>query len=237
MRQAVKPAVGKGLRSIGLATALLAVALPFGGGVTAKPVTNTKILHYSISASTARGLDDQMSSLGPYHGSERAYANIVIKPNYDGKLVQGRFCRLENFKVTADFTMTLPVLAPGLKLTKSLNSKWKSFSAFARRHEETHRAIWLECLAKAERRVLALRVADCGTLSREVDRIFENEWQICERRQQAFDASERTKLLRHPLLVAASRVRQTATTTTTTTTSLSTRANSNTRSFPNLGRN
>lgn len=121
-----------------------------------------------------------------------------------------------------------------MKLGKTLNGQWKSFTAFARRHEETHRAIWLECLAKAERRALALRVSDCSVLSGEVDKVFEAEWQICERRQQAFDASERAKLMRHPLIVAASRVRQS---TTTTTTSLSTSSNSNARSFPNLGRN
>ncbi|MGE4244924.1 MAG: DUF922 domain-containing protein [Parvibaculaceae bacterium] len=222
------------MRAIGLAAvAALAVSAPFGGGAAGKPVTTTKIVNYTVSASTASGLDSEMASLGPYHGSERAYANIVVRPNYDGKLVQGRICRLENFKVTAGFTMTLPVLARGTKLTKTLNSQWKSFANFARRHEETHRTIWLECLAKAERRALALRVADCGTLSREVDKVFETEWQICERRQQAFDAAERTKLMRHPLIVAASRVKQT----TTTTTSLSTRSNSNSRSFPHLGRN
>lgn len=235
MRQSVGRAAQRGVCAIGLVAATgLMVALPWGASAVGKPVTTTKVVHYSVSASTANGLDEQMSSLGPYHGSERAYANIVVRPNYDGKLVQGRFCRLEDFKVTAGFTMTLPVLASGVKLGKTLNGQWKSFTAFARRHEETHRAIWLECLAKAERRALALRVSDCSVLSGEVDKVFEAEWQICERRQQAFDASERAKLMRHPLIVAASRVRQS---TTTTTTSLSTSSNSNARSFPNLGRN
>lgn len=95
--------------AIGLVAATgLMVALPWGASAVGKPVTTTKVVHYSVSASTANGLDEQMSSLGPYHGSERAYANIVVRPNYDGKLVQGRFCRLEDFKVTAGFTMTLP---------------------------------------------------------------------------------------------------------------------------------
>lgn len=229
MRQAVNLAAGGRLRALRIGTALLAVAAPFGG-LAAKPVTTTKIVRYTVSASTASGLDEQMSSLGPYHGSERAYANIVVRPNYDGKLVQGRFCRLENFKVTAGFTMTLPILAPGVKLSKTLNSQWKSFSSFARRHEETHRAIWLECLAKAERRALALRVSDCGTLSREVDKVFEAEWQVCERRQAAFDASERSKLMRHPLIVAASKVKRTAA-------SLSTGPDPNRRAFKHLERN
>jgi predicted secreted Zn-dependent protease len=232
MRQAVIPAAGGGLRAVSVASlAMLAVAVSCGEPALAKPVTTTKIVHYSVSASTASGLDEQMSSLGPYHGSERAYANIVVRPNYDGKLVQGRYCRIENFKVTADFTMTLPVLASGIRLNKSLNRKWKSFSTFARRHEETHRAIWLECLAKAERRVRALRVADCGALNGEVDRVFETEWQICERRQMAFDAAERTKLMRHPLMVAASRVKRAVAT------DLAPRSSSNRRAFRYLGRN
>ncbi len=181
------------------------------GPAEAKPVTSTKVQHYEIAASSASGLDAQMSSLGPWHGDGRAYANIVVKPNYSGNLVQGKICRLENFKVTASFTMTLPKLAPGAQLSKNLGRQWKSFASFARRHEETHRTIWIECLGKAERRALALRIGDCGALTKEIDRVFEAEWQRCERRQEAFDIAERTKLARHPLMVAASRVERSTT--------------------------
>lgn len=196
---------GRGARTAAL-TAL--ACLGFGHMAAAKPITSTKITHYSVSASTANGLDQQMSSLGPWHGRERAYANIVVRPSYDGRLVQGKVCKLQNFKVVATFTMTLPKLASGLKLSKTLQGQWKSFASFARRHEETHRSIWLDCLTKAERRALALRVTACDALGREVDRVFASEWSRCEKRQEAFDIAERTKLAQHPLIVAATRVQR-----------------------------
>lgn len=196
------------LPTVALAIAALLAMAP--GPAAAKPVTTTKVQHYEVSGTTARSLDTQMSSLGPWHGNSRAYANIVVRPSYDGNLVQGKMCRLEKFKVTAAFTMTLPRLARGAKLSKTLGEQWKSFSAFARKHEETHKAIWIECLAKAERRALALRVKDCDSLGKEVDRVFAAEWQTCEKRQEAFDIAERAKLARHPLIVAASRVERNA---------------------------
>lgn len=208
MPQADRAAAWFPIRSAAVAMFAVAAVL---GPAEAKPVTATKVQHYEVSGSSASGLDAQMSSLGPWHGDGRAYANIVVKPNYNGNLVQGKVCRLQNFKVTASFTMTLPRLAPGTQLPKTLSRQWKSFASFARKHEETHRAIWIECLGKAERRALALRVGDCGALTKEIDRVFESEWQRCERRQEAFDVAERGKLARHPLMVAATRVERTKT--------------------------
>jgi len=211
MRHADRPALSSSLLRTGFLAVGLAYLLAAGGIAQAKPVTSTKVQHYEISGTSASGLDAQMSALGPWHGDGRAYANIVVRPTYDGNLVQGRICRLQDFKVAASFTMTLPRLAAGAQLSKTLSRQWKSFSSFARKHEETHRAIWVDCLARAERRALALRIADCGALGKEVDRVFEVEWDRCEKRQLAFDNAERAKLARHPLMVAASRVQRTTT--------------------------
>ena len=176
--------------------------------VQAQPSTVTNVKYYTVNANTADSLDQQMIQRGPVHGPGRAYANIVARPDYSGRLVQGQTCRLADFKVTAEFTMTLPKLGGGVRLSRDLAARWESFQAFVRRHEEGHRTIWIETMQKAERRISALRAPTCPQLQAQIDRVFQEEWRAGERRQDAFDRAEQQKLVRHPLLVAANSARR-----------------------------
>ena len=176
------------------------------GTAEARPSSVLKLKYYLIAGSTAGQLDQQMTTRGPVHGRGRAYANLVVKPDYSGQLVQGRSCKIRNFKISAEFTMTLPKLAPGTRLSGDLKSRWNSFQAFAKRHEEGHRTIWLDSMGKAERRIKTLSARSCSELDRRIDQVFEEEWQKSERRQDAYDLAEQKKLSKHPLIVAATRV-------------------------------
>lgn len=176
------------------------------GTAEARPASVLKVKYYVIAGSTARELDQQMTRRGPIHGRGRAYANLVVKPDYSGQLVQGRSCSIRNFKISAHFTMTLPKLASGTKLSTDLKSRWNSFQAFAKRHEEGHRTIWLDSMVKAERRIKGLRVSSCSALDRRIEQVFDEEWQKSERRQDAYDLAEQKKLASHPLILAATRV-------------------------------
>lgn len=174
----------------------------------AQPPTVTQIKYYTVEATTAQSLNQQMIARGPLHGPGRAYANIVAKPNYSGQLVQGPTCRLEDFTVSAEFTMTLPKLGDGATLSPDLSARWESFQVFVRRHEEGHRAIWIETMDKAQRRISALSAATCPQLQARIDGVFQEEWSAGERRQDAYDRVDQEKLVRHPLLVAAASARR-----------------------------
>ena len=174
----------------------------------AEPPTVTDVKYYTVNANTADSLDRQMIARGPVHGPGRAYANLVAKPDYSGQLVQGRSCRLEDFIVRAKFTMTLPKLGAGTKLSPDLKARWESFQTFVRRHEEGHRDIWIDTMRKAERRISALRAPTCQQLQGMIDEAFQEEWRDGERRQDAYDRADQQKLVRHPLLVAAAAARR-----------------------------
>jgi predicted secreted Zn-dependent protease len=176
--------------------------------VRAQPSTVTNIKYYTVNANTAQSLDQQMIQRGPVHGPGRAYANIVARPDYSGRLVQGQTCRLEDFEITAEFTMTLPKLGDGVQLSRDLAARWESFQAFVRRHEEGHRTIWIETMQKAERRISALRAPTCPQLQAQIDGVFQEEWRAGERRQDAYDRADQQKLMRHPLLQAANSARR-----------------------------
>ena len=176
--------------------------------VEAQPPSVTNIRYYTVEGTTAQGLDQQMIARGPMHGPGRAYANIVARPDYSGQLVQDETCRLEEFTVSAEFTMTLPQLGGGTKLSGDLSARWESFQQFVRRHEEGHRTIWIETMEKAETRISGLRAATCPELQGEIDGAFQEEWRAGERRQDAYDRADQEKLVRHPLLQAAMSARR-----------------------------
>ena len=44
-----------------------------------------------------------------------------------------------------------------------IRSKWQQFSEFLKKHEETHRAIWMGCAKEFELQVSSLRSGDCGS--------------------------------------------------------------------------
>ena len=189
---------------IALATAVgLCAALAGGNGAVARPHSTLSIKYYTITGPDDRSLDQQMERFGPMHRGSKAYATLSADPTFDGRLVGGKSCRLEHFRVNAKFVMTLPKLAPGQQLSRATAARWKGFSAFVRRHEDRHRAIWLGCLARGEARALKLRVSDCSRLDAAVENIFKQEWARCETLHDAWDAKQQIALKRQPLIIAA----------------------------------
>ena len=189
---------------IALATVVgLSTALAGGDGAVARPHSTLSIKYYTVTGPDDRSLDQQMERFGPMHRGGKAYATLSADPTFDGRLVGGKSCRLERFRVNAKFVMTLPKLAPGEKLSRATAARWKRFSTFVRRHEDRHRAIWLGCLARGEARALKLRVSDCSRLDAAVEKIFRQEWVRCETLHDAWDAKQRIALKSQPLIVAA----------------------------------
>ncbi len=186
-----------------LATAVGVSTAFAGGGAVARPHSTLTIKYYSISGPDDRSLDQQMARFGPLHRGGKAYATLSADPKFDGRLVGGKTCQLQHFRVDAKFVMTLPKLAPGVRLSPATAVRWKRFSAFVRRHEDRHRAIWLGCLARGEARALQLRVNDCSRLDAAVEQIFKQEWARCETLHDAWDAEQQVELKSQPLIIAA----------------------------------
>jgi predicted secreted Zn-dependent protease len=109
----------------------------------------------------------------PFRG-DRGGAVANIRPKYSLKVStspSGGTCRVTNVDLAISFVVTLPRANEG-GMAAGTRSSWRSFVAFARQHEATHRSIYLQCaqnfLAKA-------------------------------RQHAAFDRSERRRLAGQPL--------------------------------------
>jgi predicted secreted Zn-dependent protease len=126
----------------------------------AKPITN--YTHYLIAGESAESLYRAMLRRGPHVGGGKAYASTKMVPEVSAKTVEtGGGCRIQDFKVNMTFTIRLPQLKKSATVDATLRKSFSRFYEFAKKHEETHRTIWLKCAAEAEARVNTIKAKTC----------------------------------------------------------------------------
>ena len=86
------------------------------------------------------------------HALASTAATIHHKADFKGSGA----CKIKNYKVTMSFTITLPKAKHISRMPKKVRSRWKQFASHARWHENKHRAIWIGCAAKIERKIRAM---------------------------------------------------------------------------------
>jgi predicted secreted Zn-dependent protease len=160
-------------------------------GALAEVRSSTQTQSYSVGGTTAASLVSYMRS-NPFHGSKGdAVANI--RPNYALNIAtsqNGGTCRASKVTLNIRFVMTLPRARSASAMGSSTRSAWNSFVAFSRRHEETHRSIYVKCgndfVAKAER----MTASSCAALQASIRKLLETDKAVCEGRQRAFDRAD-----------------------------------------------
>jgi predicted secreted Zn-dependent protease len=130
----------------------------------------------------------------------KAYAATLMESSQRGKLELTNSCRIADYQYSAEFTIRLPKLIDETSLSPSALARWREFSAFLRKHEETHRALWMGCANQIQTKVSALRGSNCGDVERKAQAIREEIQNACNRKHAAFDASEQKKLAKHPFV-------------------------------------
>ena len=179
VRRAVRSAI-----SMSVVVGIVSVA-------SAEVRTTTSYRSYSVGGSTARSLVSYMRS-HPFRGDHGdAVANV--RPLYRLSVAtrtSGGTCRASKVTLSIAFTITLPSARSESSMASSTRSAWRNFVAFARRHESTHRSIYISCgnnfVAKAQR----LTASSCAGLQASIRRLLESEKRSCEVRQRSFDRSE-----------------------------------------------
>lgn len=166
----------------------------------AKPVTATKYEYYAVSGKTANDVYNAMLRRGPHVNGDRAYAATAATTSQEGKLASGQFCSVQDYRVRIDFTIKLPRLAKPDALKGQAKNNWENFAAFLKKHEETHRAIWIGCASRLEAQVRAIRVKDCAEADATANRLWEDMRTSCALKHEAFDAAEQKRLLRQPFV-------------------------------------
>jgi predicted secreted Zn-dependent protease len=173
-----------------LATALALDSLGAFAGVTATTATR----YYAVGGSSKAGLAQKMRA-NPFRG-DRGGAVANIRPKYSLTVVTTQAngsCRVSRVDLKVRFVMTLP-RANESAMSASTRASWRSFVAFARRHEQTHRSIYLQCARDFAAKAQRLKGSSCGGLKAEARRMLNAADRACDKRHAAFDRGERRRL-------------------------------------------
>jgi predicted secreted Zn-dependent protease len=165
-----------------------------------KPHQTTKYTYYAISGNTPVSIYATMISRGPRVGGVKAYAKTSAVSLPSVQVIQGKTCRLKDYRLNFTFDINLPKLNNERALTGSTKTQWQNFSRFLKIHEETHRKIWLEYGAALEAQVWAIKANSCTELAAKIVSLRTKMAQACSKRQDAFDVAEQKRLLRHPFV-------------------------------------
>jgi len=185
------------------ASIVFVTALVAGFGlspVAAQPVTTTKYQYYSVSGGSALEIYKTMLKRGPHVNGAKAYAATSAQSSQAGFLVQGQSCRIRDYKFSIDFVIKLPRVASEKKLPASVRAKWQQFASFLKKHEETHRAIWIGCAKEFEAKVASLKAGNCDSVDSQAAKMWERIRAACDRKHEAFDTAEQKRLLTHPFV-------------------------------------
>ncbi len=187
--------------SVGLALAMAVAVLALEPeAAEAAPAFTTKYVYYKISGDSAAAVYVSMLKRGPHVKGEKAYAATSAESSQRGNLEMTNSCRITDYQYSIDFTIRLPKLADESALSPGARSRWQQFSSFLKKHEETHRSIWMGCAAEIDAKVRALRGRTCDEVDRKAQAIRDQIQNACNRKQVAFDAAEQKRLAKHPFV-------------------------------------
>jgi predicted secreted Zn-dependent protease len=179
-----------------------ASAIFLGSQAAAQPLTN--YVHYLVAGDSAQGLFESMLSNGPRVGGGKAYASTRMDPDVSASTqVSGGRCRVAGFKMNMTFTIRLPQLEKQGNVEPALRQSFERFYNFAKRHEERHREIWLQCAAEAETLATGVTAPTCAEAEARSLKIVEDVSRRCDRRHAEFDAGEQKRLSTHPFMKQA----------------------------------
>ena len=179
----------------------LCVPLVFPASIAdAGTIANTRYDYYTISGKTLVDIYDSMLRRGPHVDGAKAYASTSATSSQEGKLVGKNNCRIEDYRLKIDFVIRLPKIKDETKLASAERARFQRFSQFLKKHEETHRSIWLDCAAKLEAKVANISSKSCKDAETRSEKLWSEMRRSCNQRHQAFDAAEQKRLLQHPFL-------------------------------------
>jgi predicted secreted Zn-dependent protease len=166
----------------------------------AATIANTRYEYYSIAGKTLVEIYQSMLRRGPHVDGAKAYASTSATSSQEGKLVGKNSCKIEDYRLKIDFVIRLPKIKDEGKLAAAERTRFQRFSQFLKKHEETHRSIWLDCAAKLEAKVARITAKSCSEAEQRSEKLWAEMRRSCNQRHQAFDAAEQKRLLQHPFL-------------------------------------
>jgi predicted secreted Zn-dependent protease len=191
------------MRSIvGLAVgAVIMITAPGPESAQSAPAFTTKYSYYGVSGGSTTGIFASLLKRLRRVNGRRHHAFTSINISKPKIVRSAKGCSVGGLSVS--FLILLPRLDNEASLSANDRRLWRQFSTFVRKHEETHRAIWMGCVRTIEARAAGLRGRSCGEIERKAQSIVEQTKASCRKKDAAFDAAEQRRLDNHPFMKAA----------------------------------
>jgi predicted secreted Zn-dependent protease len=196
-----------GLRKVlWLAGCLAALGVATAPPASAELVHTTAYRDHPVSGTTPRTVWQYMNAhpiMDPDDGP--AYANLTHEHDLTIRTeTAGGACRVADLTFRWRFVLTLPKATDYARMDAGTQSMWNAFVAGLKRHEETHRQIFLGCAAKFVPAAAKLTgPAGCLGLKRKVQRYIDQQYESCLSEQRAFEARDRARILGLAFIKAA----------------------------------
>ncbi len=196
------------LRVVGKAAiaACLVLGVAAAAPAAAKPIVKTKYKSYSVPGTSPYALLSYMQTNGPNVNGSHALASTAASIHHKADFKGTNKCRVKNYRVTMTFEITLPKATQAARMPRKVRSRWKQFVSHAKWHENKHKAIWIGCAKRIERKVRSLRASgNCNAVWSRARALAKVELARCDRLHAAFDRKETKRASRIPLIAQALR--------------------------------
>ena len=174
--------------------------LALSAAAEAKPVQTTKYTYYAIGGASATAIYTNMLRRGPHVNGQKAYAATSATTSQDGKLLQAKSCVVQDYRLKIDFVIRLPQIKNESALPSSDRTRWRQFAQFLKKHEETHRSVWLACAQDLENKARAIVATSCSEADEQAAKLWDQMRRNCSRKHDAFDAAEQKRLMQQPFV-------------------------------------
>jgi predicted secreted Zn-dependent protease len=182
----------------GLSALWMVAATLAADGAAAELVQTTEYRTHAVRGTTPQAVWQYMNAhpiIDPDDGP--AYANLTHDHELSIRTTTGSgVCRVSELTFRWRFVLTLPKAVDQAAMDSQTQSMWNAFVAGLKRHEETHRTIFLRCGAKfvpaAER---LTGPGNCAGLERKVRRSIDQAYQACMAEQRDFEKRDRPRIL------------------------------------------
>ncbi|MBI4168475.1 MAG: DUF922 domain-containing protein [Acidobacteria bacterium] len=147
--------------------------------------------YYAVSGASAEELRWAMGRLGPIRDDgSRSDALTKWKFEYTyGREETPAGCRVSSLETDTTITTVLPRWTPGRSVPAALVRKWEDYVACVALHENGHRRIYLDAVARLRRRVEALGdFPRCADLDVALEALAENELRAVRGEQAGYEA-------------------------------------------------
>ena len=165
----------------------------------AQPTSHTTYLYFPVHGNSLPELHRDMLSHAPTANGVRGYGVTAAMP---GKQMTVEACKRNgDYHFGVEFEIHLPRAANPAALSAGELALWNRFAQFVKKHEETHRSIWMNCADEYDQKLRASAPQDCASGQAKVATLWSEMLATCGPKQIAFDAAQRGVLKAHPFMI------------------------------------